>query len=94
MKPLTTDSVATSATPVHDLVEACKNGDQRAQFQIYKLFYKVMYNFCLFAISDPAKAEEIMQESFLFAFEEIQSCTDSRLFEPWLHKILEKKLFS
>ncbi|HPI69484.1 MAG TPA: hypothetical protein PL003_09735, partial [Bacteroidales bacterium] len=27
-----------------DLIDGCKNCDQKAQFQIYKLYYKAMYN--------------------------------------------------
>ncbi len=94
MKPFNTDLVQTSAIPVYDLFEACKKGDQKAQLQIYKLYYKVMYNICLYVVSDPAKAEEIMQESFLIAFEEIKSCPDNRCFVPWLQGIIEKNLFS
>jgi len=94
MKPFTTDLVPASATPVYDLVEACKKGDQKAQLQIYKLYYKVMYNICFYVINDPAKAEEVMQESFLVAFEEIHSCPDNGCFVPWLQGIIEKKLFS
>jgi hypothetical protein len=27
-----------------NLIEGCKRMDQKAQFQIYKLYYKAMYN--------------------------------------------------
>lgn len=94
MKPFTADSITATAIPVYDLVEACKKGDQKAQLQIYKLYHKVMYNVCLYVINDPARAEEIMQESFLVAFEEIHKCADNRCFVPWLQEILERKLVS
>ena len=27
-----------------ELIDGCKIGDQKAQFQVYKLYYKAMYN--------------------------------------------------
>ena len=55
------------------LIEDCKRMDQKAQFQIYKLYYKVMYNTSLGIVNDPMEAENIMQESFLVAFEQINT---------------------
>ena len=61
-----------SSLNVHqDLIDACRNGDQKAQFKIYKLYYKAMYNISLRIVNDPMEAEDIMQEAFLSAFEEI-----------------------
>ena len=48
-----------------DLIDGCRKGDQKAQFQIYKLYYKAMYNISLRIVNDPMEAEDIMQESFL-----------------------------
>ena len=46
-----------------DLIDGCKTGDQKAQFQIYKLYYKAMYNTSLRIVNDTMEAEDIMQES-------------------------------
>ncbi len=54
-----------------ELIDGCRKGDQKAQFRIYKLYYKAMYNISLRIVNDPMEAEDIMQESFLSAFEEI-----------------------
>jgi hypothetical protein len=35
-----------------DLIDGCKNGDQKAQFQVYKLYYKAMYNTSLRIVGD------------------------------------------
>src|SRR5674476_1095026 len=56
-----------------DLLDGCKTGDQKAQFQIYKLYYKAMYNTSLRIVNDTMEAEDIMQESFLAAFEKIDT---------------------
>jgi RNA polymerase sigma factor (sigma-70 family) len=69
-----------------ELIDGCKAGDQKAQFQIYRLYYKVMYNICLRIINDSRDAEDIMQESFLSAFENIEAYSGTIPFSAWLQK--------
>lgn len=71
-----------------DLVDGCKAGDQRAQFQIYKLYYKAMYNTSLRIVNDSMEAEDIMQEAFLSAFEKIDTYSGTVSFGAWLKKIV------
>jgi RNA polymerase sigma-70 factor (ECF subfamily) len=71
-----------------DLIDGCKTGDQKAQFQIYKLYYKAMYNTSLRIVSDSMEAEDIMQESFLSAFEKIETYSGTVSFGAWLKKIV------
>jgi RNA polymerase sigma factor (sigma-70 family) len=71
-----------------DLLDGCKAGDQKAQFQIYKLYYKAMYNTSLRIVNDTMEAEDIMQESFLSAFEKIDTYSGTVSFGAWLKKIV------
>jgi RNA polymerase sigma factor (sigma-70 family) len=71
-----------------DLLDACKAGDQKAQFQIYKLYYKAMYNTSVRIVNDTMEAEDIMQESFLSAFEKIDTYSGMVSFGAWLKKIV------
>jgi RNA polymerase sigma-70 factor (ECF subfamily) len=71
-----------------DLLDGCKEGDQKAQFQIYKLYYKAMYNTSLRIVNDTMEAEDIMQESFLSAFEKIDTYSGTVSFGAWLKKIV------
>jgi RNA polymerase sigma-70 factor (ECF subfamily) len=71
-----------------DLIDGCKDGDQKAQFQIYKLYYKAMYNTSLRIVNDTMEAEDIMQESFLSAFEKIETYSGTVSFGAWLKKIV------
>jgi RNA polymerase sigma-70 factor (ECF subfamily) len=71
-----------------DLIDGCKLGDQKAQFQIYKLYYKSMYNTSLRIVNDSMEAEDIMQEAFLSAFEKINSYSGTVSFGSWLKKIV------
>jgi len=72
----------------HDLIEGCVKGDQKAQFQIYKLYYKAMYNTSLRIVNDTMEAEDIMQEAFLSAFEKIGTYSGTVSFGAWLKRIV------
>ena len=62
--------------------------DQRAQFEIYRLYYKSMYNSSLRIVGVPEEAEDIMQESFLTAFQKLKSYGGEVSFGAWLKKIV------
>jgi RNA polymerase sigma factor (sigma-70 family) len=71
-----------------DLIDACTRGERNAQFKIYKLYYKAMYNTSLRIVNDTAEAEDVMQESFLDAFRRIGSYTGEGSFGSWLKRIV------
>ena len=73
------------------LFRAAKEVIRRAQFRIYKLYYKAMYNISLRIVNDPMEAEDIMQESFLAAFEEIGSYSGTVSFGAWLKRIVRNR---
>jgi RNA polymerase sigma factor (sigma-70 family) len=73
------------------LIEDCKRMDQKAQFQIYKMYYKAMYNTSLSIVNDPVEAEDIMQESFLAAFELIGTYSENVNFSEWLKSIVQNR---
>ena len=71
-----------------NLIDGCKSGDQKAQFQIYKLYFKAMYNTSLRIVSDTMEAEDVMQEAFLSAFEKIDTYSGTVSFGAWLKRIV------
>ena len=71
-----------------DLIDGCRSGDQRAQFQVYKLYYKAMYNTSLRIVNDEMEAEDVMQEAFLSAFEKINTYSGTVSFGAWLKRIV------
>jgi RNA polymerase sigma factor (sigma-70 family) len=80
------------STNIHqNLIEDCKRMDQKAQFQIYKLYYRAMYNTSLRIVNDPIEAEDIMQESFLVAFEQIGTYSGNVTFGAWLKSIVQNR---
>ena len=70
------------------LIEACKRGERKAQFEIYKLYSKAMYNTAYRILNNTAEAEDIIQESFLKAFQKIDSFLGDVSFGAWLKKIV------
>ena len=56
-----------------EYIDRCRKGNREAQFELYRLYYKSMYNTSLRIVKDAQEAEDIMQESFLSAFEKIDT---------------------
>jgi len=71
-----------------DVIDRCRKGEQKAQFQIYKLYYKAMYNTSYRIVNDRMEAEDIMQESFLKAFDKIDTYSGKVSFGAWLKRIV------
>ncbi len=71
-----------------DLVERCHKGDTKAQFELYKIYYKPMYNICLRMVGSQVEAEDVMQEAFLKAFTKIDTYQGVVSFGAWLKKIV------
>ncbi len=81
-------SGSTTSSHHRDLIDACRNGDQKAQLKIYKLYFKSVYSICLLIEKDPAAAEDIMHEAFLSAFENISSFSGKISFSSWLSSFI------
>lgn len=73
---------------INQLIEGCKKGDAKAQFAMYKLYYKAMYNTAFRILNDSFEAEDVMQESFLSAFTKLDSFSEQVTFGAWLKKIV------
>lgn len=75
----------------HELIQKCRKGNQKSQMQIYKLYYKAMFNTSLRIIGNKADAEDIMQDSFISAFQKISQYTEEGSFGGWLKRIVVNK---
>lgn len=73
------------------LIKSCLKKDQKAQLEIYKLYYKAMYNTSLRIVNNNSDAEDIMQESFLEAFRKISNYKSEGSFGSWLKRIVINK---
>ncbi|WP_319503006.1 RNA polymerase sigma factor [uncultured Draconibacterium sp.] len=71
-----------------EIIDQCKEGSQKAQFQLYKLYYKAMFSVSLRIVNDQMEAEDVMQEAFLSAFKKIETYKGEVSFGAWLKRIV------
>ncbi|MFD2285366.1 sigma-70 family RNA polymerase sigma factor [Pedobacter petrophilus] len=74
-----------------ELVKACMQGSRAAQFELYKLYAKAMYNVSLRILNYEEEAEDVLQESFLDAFTRIVDFRQETTFGLWLKQIVINK---
>lgn len=73
----------------YELIQGCRRGDQKAQLQVYKLCYKKVFSKCMQMVNDPAIAEDLMQESFLIAFENMKAYRGDISFSSWVNMFIK-----
>jgi RNA polymerase sigma-70 factor (ECF subfamily) len=71
-----------------ELLEQCKKGEVKSQFILYKQYSKAMYNIAIRFLNNKMDAEDILQESFVTAFEKLSELTNYNAFGSWLKKIV------
>jgi RNA polymerase sigma factor (sigma-70 family) len=71
-----------------DLIEACKLGDRKSQYKLYRLYSKAMYNICYRMMNNREEAEDILQESFTDAFLKLETFRYESTFGAWLKSIV------
>lgn len=79
------------ALTTHDISSVlvlCKRGNQLAQVEVYKRYNRAMYNVALRIVKDSALAEDCMQESFIAAFNHLDSFEGKASFGAWLKRIV------
>ena len=71
-----------------EIVERCKIGDRKAQYDLYKLYAKSMLNVSMRIVNHEAEAEDVLQEAFVDAFSNLQSFKGQSTFGAWLKQIV------
>ena len=71
-----------------ELVKKCCRGDSRAQFELYAMYARAMYNVSCRIIPDRMEAEDAMQEAFFKAFDRISTFRGEVTFGAWLKRIV------
>ena len=74
-----------------DLILRCRDNDRAAQFEIYKLYNKAMFNTALRITSDAISAEDVLQDAFVSAFQHLSSYREDASFGAWLKRIVINK---
>ncbi|WP_242696019.1 RNA polymerase sigma factor [Desertivirga brevis] len=80
--------------PHFNLVVECKDGNRKAQFELYKLYSKAMYNIAMRILNDADEASDMLQESFIDAFLRIKEFRQESSFGMWIKQIVVNKCIS
>jgi RNA polymerase sigma-70 factor (ECF subfamily) len=70
------------------LIDKCRLQDSKAQMEIYRLYYKAMFNVAFRIVNQWADAEDVMQEAFIKAFKNIGQFKEDSSFGAWLRRIV------
>jgi RNA polymerase sigma-70 factor (ECF subfamily) len=73
---------------ITDIIERSKKGNRQAQYQLYKMYSKAMFNICYRMMNDKSDAEDMLQESFSEAFRRLDSFRQESTFGAWLRMIV------
>jgi RNA polymerase sigma factor (sigma-70 family) len=71
-----------------DIVEACQQGRRQAQFELYRLYAKPMYNVCLRMVRDELDAEDVLQNAFADVFAKITSFRFESSVGAWIKRVV------
>ena len=69
-------------------MEACKSGQRTAQFELYRLYSKAMYNVCLRMLKRTEDAEDILQNSFVDIFSKLHTFQYQSSVGAWIKRIV------
>lgn len=69
-------------------VQQLKNGSERAAFKLYDSYSKSMFNTLVRISGDTEVAKDLLQESFVKAFQHIDSLKEAKMFSGWLKRIV------
>ena len=70
-----------------DLVREAQSGDVGAFEELFRSHQGRVYALCLRMVADPARAEDLTQESFVRAWQKLGSFRAQSAFGTWLHRL-------
>lgn len=71
-----------------EIVEACKRGSRKAQYQLYQLYHQAMYNICLRMLGNETDAEDLLQNSFIDVFTKLHYFRFESSIGAWIKRIV------
>ena len=77
-----------------EIIELSKEGNPKAQYQLYKLYARAMFNICVRMMNNMEEAEDLLQESFTDAFMKLKTFRYESSFGAWLKRIVINKCIS
>ena len=80
--------MSTTHTIHKHLIVQSQQGDQAAMSSLYGLYSKAMYNICRRMMGDEEEAKDLLQESFVDAFQKLPSLREINTFSSWIKRIV------
>jgi RNA polymerase sigma factor (sigma-70 family) len=74
-----------------EIIELSKVGNSKAQYQLYHLYSRAMFNICCRMMNSKEEAEDMLQEAFSEAFLKLDSFRFESSFGAWLKRIVVNK---
>lgn len=81
-------ALTTYDDPHQEVVEACRKGDRQAQFELYKMYGKGMYNICLRMLGNAEDAEDVLQLAFVDVFRRLDQFRQESTIGAWIKRIV------
>lgn len=75
----------------NDLIELCKRGEERGYNLIYAKYSKGIYNTILRIVQHTGEAEDVLQETFVAAFQTVNRLDNGSNFGAWIKRIAINK---
>lgn len=75
------------ANATQQLVERCLKGDRKASYEFYRLYAKAMFNVTMRIVADYDEAQDVLQEAFVKAFNNLHSFRGDSTLGAWLKRI-------
>ena len=76
-----------SASIHQDLIADSIRGSNKARYQLYQLYSKAMFNVCFRMMNNREDAEDMLQETFIQAFQKLETFRNESSFGTWLKTI-------
>lgn len=70
------------------VIQQCKKGNKKAQFELYQQYSKAMYNVAIRITGNRESAQDILQDAFVKAFTDLHDLKDENAFGGWLKRIV------
>lgn len=74
-----------------EIIERARQGRESAYKELYRLYHRSMFNTAIRITADRAEAEDVLQESFINAFRNLDSFRGESTFGAWLKRIVVNK---
>ena len=74
-----------------ELVQKAAKGDKAAFEELYRTTCRAVYFTCLGFLKDEQEAQDITQDVYLTAFEQLGALEDAGKFKPWLYRMAANK---